>query len=228
MIPSDFLLGLAGGLAIAAVLYLVLWWRAQRGRSLDLPAPYWAPWPASSSEAPDGDGHAAALDTTMRLAPSPISGESAAPSFLPFPGLVPTPDLASGPAAAIWRELPNGNPPRPSFPRETLRLSQRVILHVYAQGDLPPGAVAPPGLCQAGMVEALGIPQAGLAAVLRRLEAAGMFQTERGHVRGRDRRLKVYRLSSRGVELAQELRHRRSSSGSARSSTRSEISRSKN
>jgi DNA-binding PadR family transcriptional regulator len=58
------------------------------------------------------------------------------------------------------------------------------------------------------MVEALGIPQAGLAAVLRRLEAAGVLTTERGHVEGRDRRLKVYRLSSRGLEVAKELRRR--------------------
>ncbi|MFI5415146.1 MAG: hypothetical protein ACHQ16_05720, partial [Candidatus Lutacidiplasmatales archaeon] len=89
-----------------------------------------------------------------------------------------------------------------------LRLSQRVILHVYAQGVQGHGEVAAPGLCQAGMVEALGIPQAGLAAVLRRLEAAGVLLGEKGHVRGHDRRLKVYRLSPRGLELARELRTR--------------------
>ncbi|MCI4366650.1 MAG: hypothetical protein L3K08_02740 [Thermoplasmata archaeon] len=68
--------------------------------------------------------------------------------------------------------------------------------------------MAPPGLCQAGIGEALGVTQGGLAAVLRRLEAAGIFTVERGHVRGRDRRLKIYRLSSYGLEVARELRGR--------------------
>lgn len=225
MITLDFLLGLAGGLAVATALYLILWKRAQRDRSLNLPAPYSAQWEAAGNGVADGDGHSAALDTTLRLASSAISSDSNASPFLPFPGLVPAPEVAAASATAVWRDAPSGEPPRPSLPRETLRLSQRVILHLYAQGDLPPGAVAPPGFCQAGMVEAFGIPQAGLAAVLRRLEAAGMFQTERAHVRGRDRRLKVYRLSSRGVELAQELRQRRRQSGPARASAWPETSR---
>jgi DNA-binding MarR family transcriptional regulator len=99
---------------------------------------------------------------------------------------------------------------RRSAPSDTLRLSQRVILHIYVQGIRTPGEVAPLALCQAGMVESLGIPQGGLAAVLRRLEAAGILLAEREHVQGRDRRLKVYRLSARGLELARELRSRSS------------------
>jgi DNA-binding PadR family transcriptional regulator len=83
-----------------------------------------------------------------------------------------------------------------------------VILHVYAEGSVAPGSVAPIALCQRGIGEGLGVPQAGLAAVLRRLEAAGVLVGERAHVRGRDRRLKVYRLTPRGLELAREIRSR--------------------
>jgi DNA-binding MarR family transcriptional regulator len=193
VIPADFAYGLASGLAVAAVLYVLLWWWTRRTtRSATLPdadpSPQKRP-PPSEETAPLNSGGADRPAAPVAPPPWPPSPPDAGTS------------LSSGPARSA-------DPPKSLPPKETLRLSHRVILHVYAQGTLAPGEVAPPGLCQAGMVEALGIPQTGLAAVLRRLEAAEVLTTERGHVRGHDRRLKIYRLSPRGLELARELRTR--------------------
>jgi DNA-binding MarR family transcriptional regulator len=193
VIPLDFVLGLGTGLACAAGLYLLLRHVAHRTQSSPTPPP-----PGSGSPSTSREGMA-------RDAASPSEAETPHPVTLlpetpvrraegasrPGPGRVPVP---ANPATAA--ELPS----------ERIRLSHRVILHVFAQGTLPPGAIAPLGLSQAGIGQGLGIPQAGLAAVLRRLEAAGVLVGERAHVQGRDRRLKVYRLTARGLELAKELR----------------------
>lgn len=144
--------------------------------------------------------------TSVPEEPSSREPESEAPAEAPpldAQGPAPPAGPPSLPAADASREASPGK-----AQLDRVRLSSRVILHIYAQGELPPGAVAPPGFCQAGIGEALGISQGGLAAVLRRLEATGVFTTERGHVRGRDRRLKIYRLSARGLALARELRAR--------------------
>ncbi|MCI4349896.1 MAG: hypothetical protein L3K15_00030 [Thermoplasmata archaeon] len=200
MIPVDFAYGLGVGLAVAVGLYLVLWWQARRHADADLP-------PAGAFGRANGPvGMPNGVDATTRhLSPILVPEPSAdTHPFSPSPGPDPSPSAPTLPAS----------PPEPSTtrrstpPNETLRLSQRLILHIYSQGNLAPGEVAPPEVCQAGIGEALGIPQAGLAAVLRRLEAAGILVTERGHVRGHDRRLKIYRLSSRGLEVAKELRFR--------------------
>jgi DNA-binding MarR family transcriptional regulator len=204
VIPVEFVSGLACGLAVAAAAYAAFWFWTRRIRSSErLPVGVLA-------------GHASGGPVRAQAAPAAGSGEApvaaeprtpSAPGEPPSDPAPPVPSECSPDSTPIGIDGPM-TPPRPSAPGEAVRLSQRVILHVYAQGDLPPGAVAPPGLCQAGIGEALGISQGGLAAVLRRLEAAGLFTTERGHVQGRDRRLKIYRLSARGLEVAKDLRTR--------------------
>ncbi|MCI4361197.1 MAG: PadR family transcriptional regulator, partial [Thermoplasmata archaeon] len=54
----------------------------------------------------------------------------------------------------------------------------------------------------------LQVNQGALAGVLRRLVAAGVLDERREHVRGADRRLKVYRLTPSGEQLFQDLRSR--------------------
>ncbi|MCI4325640.1 MAG: hypothetical protein L3K00_07165 [Thermoplasmata archaeon] len=193
----DFLLGLSLGLALAAAVYGLLWWMGRPARGPG----FVPPTHRSTSGAPP---------------PTPVSDSpEPEPQMAPAGADPPaeSPHAATGTASAP-RSGPSGG--RNPAADETLRLSQRLILHVYAQGIRPSGEVAPLALCQAGMVEALGIPQAGLAAVLRRLEAAGILLAERSHVQGRDRRLKVYRLSERGLVLARELRTRSSRRRAAR------------
>ncbi|MCI4329029.1 MAG: hypothetical protein L3J86_05540 [Thermoplasmata archaeon] len=202
MSSLEFVTGLAVGLAFAGALYAVLWWMTRRTHPPGLPpgeiAPQVGPPPAAPSESPEPPASPATVVGEVELVvPTALPDANSEPASPSAPEEVP-------PSA----EPMVGHTRRGSSPPATLRLSQRVILHVYAQGVQVPGEVAAPGLCQAGMVEALGIPQAGLAAVLRRLEAAGVLLGEKGHVRGHDRRLKVYRLSPRGIELARELRTR--------------------
>jgi DNA-binding MarR family transcriptional regulator len=204
VISLDFDEGLATGLALAVTIYLALWWWARRTRFADAPEVVIGRSPGGT---PD-----------ERVDPVPPAETSEVPSPLP-PSADPS-ALASGPlpeasapdeparAPRVRPGAVGSGPPRPRDVTDAVRLSQRVILHVYALGTLPQGDVAPPGLCQAGIGEALGVTQGGLAAVLRRLEAAGVVTVERGHVRGRDRRLKIYRLSAQGLEIARDLRAR--------------------
>jgi PKD repeat protein len=103
---------------------------------------------------------------------------------------------------------PEGRLPSPASPPEgSLRVSQRVILHLAQQGWLGENEVASVPFTQAGMSSALGIPQTSLTNVLRRLIAAGVISQDVRHVRGRDRRLKVYRLTPKGEALARDLAH---------------------
>ncbi len=107
------------------------------------------------------------------------------------PGTAPevSSSLAAAPAAAVRRP----------------RLSQRVLVHLYLQGHLADGEIAPPGFTQGGMAEALGVAQSPLSGVLRRLVVAGILTQDTRHVRGEDRRLRVYRLTPLGETLAKDL-----------------------
>ena len=77
---------------------------------------------------------------------------------------------------------------------------------MFAQGRLARDAVAPVGLCQTGMSDALGEPQTHLAKPLARLVAAGVLVVDRRHVSGKARRLLVYTLTPLGEALARDLR----------------------
>jgi DNA-binding MarR family transcriptional regulator len=203
VISVDFVEGLGSGLLVAGLVYLLLWYGARRARSIELPLDAASQRPEPSPEDRPGPG------SMVETGPSTSPEGPAHPPPLAPPPPAPEPEPRGEPLTDSARRIERTNPVGgPAAPEGNIRLSQRVILHLYAQGDLPAGAVAPPGFCQAGIGEALGISQGGLAAVLRRLEAAGIFTTERGHVQGRDRRLKIYRLSARGLEVARELRAR--------------------
>jgi DNA-binding PadR family transcriptional regulator len=59
------------------------------------------------------------------------------------------------------------------------------------------------------MIETLQARQGAVAGVLRRLEAAGVVSAETAHVLGGSRRVKVYRLTDRGRQIAREIRSTR-------------------
>jgi DNA-binding MarR family transcriptional regulator len=129
----------------------------------------------------------------------------------PTPAVEPTPQVAPGPEPAPV------SPSRASPVRTadgsairadavSLRISQRIVLHVYAQGRIARDDVAPSGLCQAGMSEALDEPQTHLAKPLARLVAGGVLLVDRRHVSGKSRRLLVYTLTPLGEALARDLR----------------------
>jgi len=58
------------------------------------------------------------------------------------------------------------------------------------------------------MIEELEMRQGALTGVLRRLVSAQVLEESREHVRGVDRRVKVYRLTPTGERLVRQLRSR--------------------
>jgi PKD repeat protein len=182
--------------------------------------------PASAAEVPlTPEAHAGPPEATVVPSPSarepePTSAQVVEPSppatvpSSPSETMVPTGSWASPEplsqgvpkAGGAARELAGATPPT----TEVLKISERVVLHLASQGFLPEDEVAPPSFTQAGMAEALSIRQNALTNVLRRLEAAGVLTVDVRHVKGRDRRMKVYRLSARGEALARDLRARSS------------------
>jgi DNA-binding PadR family transcriptional regulator len=123
---------------------------------------------------------------------------------------IPAPDVlvAANPVASI--------PPTAAAPATVSRpaasegvgLARRVITHLSRLGRIGPDDVAPVGFTQQGMAAALEVRQGTLVKVLQRLRAADVLTVDRRHVSGVDRRLNVYRLTSLGESIAQDLRHR--------------------
>ncbi|MCI4368770.1 MAG: PKD domain-containing protein [Thermoplasmata archaeon] len=102
-------------------------------------------------------------------------------------------------------------PPRrtASVPRETIRLSQRIVEHLGRHGTHESEGTVRPEFTQRGMAEQLSVRQGPLSNVLRRLVAAGVLSEELRHVHGAPRRLKVYRLTAEGRALSREMNARR-------------------
>jgi DNA-binding MarR family transcriptional regulator len=83
-----------------------------------------------------------------------------------------------------------------------------VLLHLFTQGQLADGEVAPMSFTQGGMAERLQVGQSPLSSVLRRLVVAGLVSQDTRHVRGQPRRLRVYRLTPLGESVSRDLYHR--------------------
>jgi PKD repeat protein len=146
---------------------------------------------------------------TAGAVPPGVEASLAVPASLSADA-TPAPDPPTvAPAAGLSR-----SPPRTPDAR-TLGISQRIILHLAAQPRIGPDEVASPAFTQAGMANAIGAGQNSLTKVLRSLVAAGVLTEDVRHVTGRNRRLKVYRLTVRGEMLARELRGRGSPTGTA-------------
>jgi PKD repeat protein/DNA-binding MarR family transcriptional regulator len=88
---------------------------------------------------------------------------------------------------------------------EVLRNSERVLVHLLVQGRSSMDAAASSSITQAGIGEALSLPQNSLTHILARLKGGGLIVEERRHVVGRGRRLKTYQLTPRGEALARAL-----------------------
>lgn len=112
---------------------------------------------------------------------------------------------ADGSAATSW-DPPAGMLRRvPTERREQVRLSLRIVIHLFWFGPQRPDDIAQPGATQQGLADALGATQGAVSKVLRRLVAANVVRSDRRHVRGRDRRVRAYSLSPRGEALARQI-----------------------
>lgn len=188
MVSLDFLLGVAAGLGLSGVTFLVIRWYQRRQLRQLQSAPSLAPavWPASAPP------NVAPASPASSDAPPPVSAA-------PEDGWTVN-DLA---AATPHRTEPRSER---AVPDGAVQLSHRVVIHLYRQGRFRPDEVPTRSISQSGMIEALQVRQGALAGVLLRLEAAGIVSSETSHIRGGSRRVKVYRLTERGTELAKGLR----------------------
>ena len=207
MISTDFLLGLLTGLGVSAVMGVLFWWLFQQSRPQPPPEVPGAQWREVRRLTPGPDRVAGAPRPT---GPGPIV--PAIHRKLPEPARPPSPigtrTTPALPGRVGSRPIPVAAPPVSEPHREHVRTSFRVLLHIQRQGRFGPNDIPPWSLSQGGMVEALGITQGALTGALNRLVAAGILEVERSHVRGHDRRVKVYRLTSQGELLVRDLRNR--------------------
>jgi DNA-binding MarR family transcriptional regulator len=97
----------------------------------------------------------------------------------------------------------------PSGPNEDrVRLSLRILAHLARVGPLGSDEVASPESTQQGIARALSVTQGAVSKILGPLVAAEVIRRERRHVRGKDRRVKVYFLTVRGDELAKKVQEK--------------------
>jgi DNA-binding MarR family transcriptional regulator len=137
------------------------------------------------------------LARRLRARPPSAVVPAAAFAFDPPVPPGPPPEDPAGPVGG------GGAPDAPS-----VRLSIRILVHLAALGRLDPEGVAPIGATQRGIGVALAAEQSAVSKVLKRLEAAGVVEVARAHVRGLDRRVNVYSLTRRGMAVAREVRMR--------------------
>jgi DNA-binding MarR family transcriptional regulator len=79
-----------------------------------------------------------------------------------------------------------------------------------AQGALQLDEVASPAFTQEGIQNAVGVSRSSASNALKRLERAGILFSDVRHIRGGQRRLRVYTLTERGRALGSDLRANRS------------------
>lgn len=151
-------------------------------------------------KAHDGAGH-------PHLGSDPdLEVEPGEPAELP-PAPEPTPAVQE---TAVERHPSSPRRPNPELeptPHD-LRISIRLLIHIGRQGRFSEEDTPPESLTQSGMAKALGVSQGAVSNSLGRLVSGGVLTAERGHVRQRMIRLKVYRLTARGEDLSRRLRQR--------------------
>lgn len=118
----------------------------------------------------------------------------------------PAPTSLDPAVGAIPAPGPGSGPTQPGD--ERVRLALRVVVFLDRLGPPNDGGAAAPESTQQGIAVALSATQGAVSKVLDRLVAASIVVQDRRHVRGRDRRVRVYYLSRAGVGLAREVEQR--------------------
>ncbi|MDG6912863.1 MAG: PKD domain-containing protein [Nitrososphaerota archaeon] len=190
----EIALAFGAGIVVAT---LLVGWMSRRERRLSGPGtgvflPSVSPPSLGEKDvvgaSPPEEGEAPALSPPVTESPVPVSDSADERAGLDGP---------QGEVPAVKVE-DRGTPP--------VTLSQRVIVHLAEQGILAHNEIAPREFTQSGMASAIKVRQNVLTTVLKRLESNGVLVSETTHVKGEFRRLKVYRLTSKGEALAREYR----------------------
>jgi PKD repeat protein len=123
----------------------------------------------------------------------------------PAGGPPPASTAVGGPAPTSGARLADG---AVRDPRLSVRLHERVLLHLWRLPREDPGELPAPDRTQAGIAQASGVGRNQVSSVLNRLIVAGVVSRELSHVRGQPKRLRVYRLTHKGESLALRLHER--------------------
>lgn len=136
----------------------------------------------------------------MEPTPTPSTSETFSESFV-LPGAAPA-------HPPVWEPaLPSSISPLVSR-EQHVRLVVRIVVRLHQLGPPSPDGEALPESTEEGLALALSVTRGAVSKVLTRLVAADAVGRERRHVRGRDRRLRVYFLRPRGEELARQIEQR--------------------
>lgn len=126
--------------------------------------------------------------------------EVPAPTYaIPGDGSTPVP---------VWEPPPSVDGRLTGTNAGSVRLAMRVVVQLDRLGPPGPDGTARPEATQDGLAGTLGVTQGAVSKVLARLLAVNIVAQERRHVRGRDRRVRVYFLSREGEGLAHEIEQR--------------------
>jgi PKD repeat protein/DNA-binding MarR family transcriptional regulator len=191
---------LVGGIGVVVLVVLLAFFLIRRGVGRRSSGPPTAPLPVDRPRTP-GPGPGDAIEP-------PVGG----PSTGPDPPIASSGTEVGGAQPA--RESPRTDLADESLPvpaRSRVQLTQRVVLHIGAQGRIGRDEIGPLALTQAGMASALGVGQNTITNVLRRLVAAGVLAQDVRHVSGQSRRLRVYTFTPRGESVYRDVRLARSS-----------------
>lgn len=132
----------------------------------------------------------------------PSVGDAALPPTgyaVPGDGSTPVP---------VWNPPPSLDARLSGANAESVRLALRVVVQLDRLGPPGPDGTARPETTQDGLAGTLGVTQGAVSKVLTRLVAVNIVAEERRHVRGRDRRVRVYYLSRQGEGLARDIERR--------------------
>jgi DNA-binding MarR family transcriptional regulator len=90
--------------------------------------------------------------------------------------------------------------------QQEIRLALRLVVHLARMGPLEPGVTTQPESTQQGIASRLGVTQGAVSKVLAELAAVDVVGHARHHVRGRNRRMRAYYLTPRGLDIARRCR----------------------
>lgn len=206
-------LALSGVIVLAAVL---VWTRRPGGRPPTGPTSTAVRSPPASGPPPRAPTEPS---SSARSSPAAVGGPaaSAAPA-VPVPQALqraaggameppPSPGGTLEPASAAPLSAPT-EVPRAGLAAErqlALRLIRYLATHPSALGD---GSDPLRAHTQGALAAELGVTRGAVSKVLRRLDAAGIVASESAHVPGSGRRMRVYRLTSRGERIGRALDQR--------------------
>ncbi|MCI4331505.1 MAG: PKD domain-containing protein [Thermoplasmata archaeon] len=145
---------------------------------------------------------AVVVPEAVDLGTSELRTETSTPELLSHADLPPVVPPVGSPAALASPPRREPDPTEGTGDEDPLRLSERVLVHLFWFGTDEATGVGRIEATQLGLARAMGVRQHTVSKVLSRLVDGGALETTTRHVSGASRRVKVYSLTPRGRNLA--------------------------